>query len=85
MNIAFRVDASTNIGTGHFMRCLTLADPLKQRGVQIRFVSRHVSEHLRDMLTTEHIRRNMYTDHVIAKDAHKTSLQRVLQAAGTFL
>ena len=53
MKFAFRVDASSQIGTGHFMRCLTLADVLKQRDAQIRFVSRHLPGHLRDMLAAK--------------------------------
>ncbi len=35
------------------MRCLTLADALKRRGGQIRFVSRHLSEHLCSMLAAK--------------------------------
>lgn len=51
--IAFRTDATGQTGTGHFMRCLALADVLKQRGEQIRFVSRDLPEHLRNMLATK--------------------------------
>ncbi len=39
---AFRVDASTTIGSGHLMRCLALADALKVHGAEIHFICRHV-------------------------------------------
>ena len=50
MNIAFRVDASLQIGTGHFVRCLTLADELSRFETAVRFVSRHMPSHFRDLL-----------------------------------
>lgn len=38
--IVFRSDASIDIGTGHVMRCLTLAEALRERGDVVFFVCR---------------------------------------------
>lgn len=40
MNICIRTDSSTKIGTGHVMRCLTLADALLALGARVDFVCR---------------------------------------------
>lgn len=48
--IAFRTDANSEIGTGHVMRCLTLADELMKHGSAICFVSRAMPAHLSQML-----------------------------------
>ncbi|MDL2123088.1 MAG: UDP-2,4-diacetamido-2,4,6-trideoxy-beta-L-altropyranose hydrolase [Deltaproteobacteria bacterium] len=46
MKITFRVDASIQIGTGHVMRCLTLADELLGRGAEAVFVCREFDGNL---------------------------------------
>jgi UDP-2,4-diacetamido-2,4,6-trideoxy-beta-L-altropyranose hydrolase len=50
MHIAFRTDASLQIGTGHVMRCLTLADALRARGAQSTFFCRPHAGHLLDLI-----------------------------------
>lgn len=50
MKVAFRVDASTEIGTGHVIRCLTLADRLADDGVACHFVMRELPGNLIDMI-----------------------------------
>lgn len=47
MKIVFRVDASLIIGTGHVMRCLTLANALKQQGAEVEFTCR---EHVGNLI-----------------------------------
>jgi UDP-2,4-diacetamido-2,4,6-trideoxy-beta-L-altropyranose hydrolase len=48
MKVVIRVDASINIGSGHVMRCLVLAEELRKRGHIVSFVCRYLDG---DMIT----------------------------------
>lgn len=53
MQVVFRTDASILIGTGHVMRCLTLADELIRQGHQCSFICREHPGHLGDLITSK--------------------------------
>jgi len=65
MRIAFRTDASIQIGTGHVMRCLTLADALRLKGADCTFICRMHSGHLLDLIRQR-------GHHVVALASHET-------------
>ena len=50
MHVVFRTDASVQIGTGHVMRCLTLADALRDAGANCTFICRTHTGHLLDLI-----------------------------------
>jgi UDP-2,4-diacetamido-2,4,6-trideoxy-beta-L-altropyranose hydrolase len=58
MKVVLRTDASIQMGTGHVMRCLTLADALAAKGAQCTFICR---EHTGNLI--EHIRSKGHAVH----------------------
>jgi UDP-2,4-diacetamido-2,4,6-trideoxy-beta-L-altropyranose hydrolase len=53
MRIAFRADASTEIGSGHVQRCLALAGALRRAHAEVLFVSRLHRGHLCDRIAAD--------------------------------
>ena len=60
MRAAFRVDASIEIGSGHVMRCLVLAEALRRRNVESTFLCGNVPGH-----PAEIIRRHGFIAHLL--------------------
>lgn len=50
MRVAFRTDASVDIGSGHVMRCMTLAEKLRQKGAEVVFICRQLPGHGIDLI-----------------------------------
>jgi UDP-2,4-diacetamido-2,4,6-trideoxy-beta-L-altropyranose hydrolase len=64
MKVVFRVDASLAIGTGHVMRCLTLAQALAAEGSECHFICREHPGHM-----IEAIRSRGFSTHVLSAKA----------------
>jgi UDP-2,4-diacetamido-2,4,6-trideoxy-beta-L-altropyranose hydrolase len=67
VKIAIRVDASITMGSGHVMRCLTLADQLVKRGCDCVFITRRQPGDLNLMISEKG-----YDVHVLRKQARET-------------
>jgi len=52
LRVAIRTDASARIGTGHLIRCLSLALALRSRGMQVEFLTRCADEQLLQRIRT---------------------------------
>jgi UDP-2,4-diacetamido-2,4,6-trideoxy-beta-L-altropyranose hydrolase len=76
MRVAFRTDSSSQIGTGHVVRCLTLADALREQSVECQFVCR---EHVGNSM--DHIRSRGYELHALPKADAKGSFDSDLAHA----
>ncbi|MEO5338929.1 MAG: UDP-2,4-diacetamido-2,4,6-trideoxy-beta-L-altropyranose hydrolase [Magnetococcus sp. MYC-9] len=53
MTVVFRVDASLQIGSGHVMRCMTLAGRLRAEGVAVHFICRAHPGHLMALIAAQ--------------------------------
>jgi len=77
MQVVFRVDASIKIGSGHVMRCLTLAEALKEKGAQAEFICREHEGHLIDIIQAKgfkvHALSIIENDLEVPKAASRTS------------
>ena len=60
MKIVIRADASIKIGTGHVMRCLTLAQLCRTKGIEVSFICRRAPGNLIDL-----IQQKDFTVHVL--------------------
>lgn len=56
LNVVIRVDASLHIGSGHVMRCLVLADALKNAGHDVAFVCRELQGNLINFIAQKYIK-----------------------------
>ena len=69
MRVAFRVDSSLEIGAGHVMRCLTLAEALRDERARCQFLSRGLPGHLIETIRGRGFSVEVLSDLTAAQDA----------------
>lgn len=74
MKAVFRVDSSTEMGTGHLMRCLTLADALQERGVRSEYVCRELPGSLIELVVSKGFEVHSLPQPQDSREVHYASL-----------
>ena len=74
LNLAFRVDAGTNCGIGHFRRCLALAEALQRVGHSAYFFMSSVPENLKDHAESKGIKVFVFGENVVRGSKNDSDL-----------
>jgi UDP-2,4-diacetamido-2,4,6-trideoxy-beta-L-altropyranose hydrolase len=82
MRVLIRTDASVEIGSGHLMRCLTLADQLRSAGSAVAFACRDLPGGLFDLLQTHGYRCARLPWAAPGGNAQHDDAEATLEAAG---
>ncbi len=69
MHVFIRVDSSLLIGSGHVMRCLTLAEDLRAKGADVFFICRDHPGNLCDL-----IGKKGFTCHLLPRPSHAPAI-----------
>lgn len=81
MRFFIRVDASEQIGAGHVVRCLTLADELQKNLHEVIFLSMHMPEHFISLMKKKGISFNrLVSTHSVGSIIDATTVLEFLQS-----
>lgn len=84
MKVLVRADASVDVGSGHLMRCLTLADQLRDEGAEVAFACREIPGAMFDLLHTRGYRFARLPLAETGKDPQQFDAEETIQVARQF-
>ena len=85
MHIAIRADASTEIGAGHIMRCLALAEELKERGAEVFFICRELEGNLCAQIVAQQFKLHRLPATILSeKDWHLDAEQTIAACTNSY-
>ncbi len=76
MRVVFRVDSSFQMGSGHLVRCLTLARGLRVKGADVLFICRNLSGNFIELIIKDNFNLKILdgyklSDEFFANDSHE--------------